>query len=281
MTARITLATLAALAVPPGVGVAQLREPPTVDEVLQGIAAGKDPRRVGHDAVRVLRQEDGPGTTEEIGAVIEALVEMALSECADRGCAGAREAGRALTRAARRPGVYVDGSGYLTADDLGGVPVPEAFDALMRIYETLAERALAAGGDDPFMEAAWRDHEGRTPDGDYTTFEQWGLYGSLQDIFDADPAPGGRGWAYVLALFERSKPPCREDHGPPEPPDCTVGPGSAWCAAGDLLHQNTITRDLSGARPWSGPNQDLWEWRCGGHTSGGRAPWNVYSVWRR
>ena len=58
-----------------------------------------------------------------------------------------------------RPGVYVsdpEGSGQhiLTADDIRGVPVPEAFDALVRIYETLAERALAEGGDDPFLEAA-------------------------------------------------------------------------------------------------------------------------------
>ena len=279
MTARIALAALAALAMPPAVGAAQLGEPPTVDEVLRGFAAGNNLNRASNDAVRLLRQEDGPGTAGEIGAVIEALVEMALSECADRLCTGVREAGSALRYAAQRPGVYVDGFGYRTDDDLGGVPVPEAFDALVRIYETLSARALADGGDDPFMEAAWRDHEGRTPDGHDTTFEVLRMYSSLQHIFDADPAPGGRGWAYVLALFERSKPPCREGDGPPEPPDCTVGPGSVWCAAGDLLHQNAIKRDLSGARPWPGPNQDLWERRC--RYPSGMYPWNRFSDWRR
>ena len=273
---RITLAALAALAMPPAVGAAQLRKPPTADEVLERFAAGNDLNRARNEAVRLLRHKDGPGTAEEIGAVIEALVEMALSRCADFLCNGPAEAGTALVFAAWRPGVYVDGTGYLTAADLGGVPVPEAFDALVGIYETLAERALADGGDDPFLEAAWRDHEGRTPDGHNTTYEVSQLYRSLRNVFDADPAPGGRGWAYALALFEQSTPPCREGHGPPEPPDCTVGPGSAWCAAGDLLHQSATNRDLAGARPWPGPNQDLWEWRCRG-----RASWNVYSDWRR
>jgi len=88
-----------------------------------------------------------------------------------------------LSVAVWRPGVYVsdpEGSGQhiLTADDIRGVPVPEAFDALVRIYETLAERALAEGGDDPFLEAARRDHAHRSPDGHETTFEHW-LVGPL------------------------------------------------------------------------------------------------------
>ena len=161
----------------------------------------------------------------------------------------------------------MDGSGYLDADDLQGVPVPEAFDALVRIHETLAARALAEGGDDPFLEAARRDHAHKTPDGHQTTFEHQQLFGSLKHVFRADMAPGGRGWAYLLALFERSKPPCREAEGPP---DCATGHlGSAWCAAGYLLHQNAFNRSLSGVRPWPGPNQDQWERRCRDNR-----PWN-------
>lgn len=280
-TTRIALVGLAALAVPSG-AAAQRRPPPTVGEVLQMFADGKDLNRARNDAAALLTQVDGrrdhPRTAKEIGALIEGLVEAALAACAEGLCSGPRAARNALVSAAWRPGVYVDGIGY--SGDRRGVPVPEAFDALVRIYETLAARSLAEGGGDPFMETAWRDLEAKRPDGHHTTFEHSQLYGSLRDVFVVDPAPGGRGREYVLAVFERSKPPCKEDDGPPDPPDCTAGPGSAWCAAGNLLHPN----GLSDGRPWPGPNRDLWDRRCATSPLGGRAgyAWNYWFVeWRR
>ena len=49
----------------------------------------------------------------------------------------------------------------------GGVPVPEAFDAPVRIYEALAARALADGGDDGFLEAVRWDHAHKRPRGEF------------------------------------------------------------------------------------------------------------------
>ena len=271
MTTRIALAALAVLLMP--ATVAAQGPPGTVEDVLRRFAGENDLNRAKNDAGSLLRQVHGPVTAAEIAALIDGLVEIALAPgaCASFLCTGPSQAGSALRYAAKRPGVYVDNIGYLTADDLRGVPVPEAFDAMVTIYETLAERALADGGDDPFLEAArWdRAHEGpnRTP----TTFVESRLYRSLSNVFHADLAPDGRGWRYALALFERSRPPCKYD-GPPEPPDCMVGPGSAWCAAGSLLHEGMIVA----ARPWPGPDQDLWERRCyNGH------PWNRFHAdWR-
>lgn len=277
-TTRTALVALAVLAVPSALA-AQRMPPPTADDVLQMFDGGAALNRAGDEAHYLLRQVNGrgesvPQTEAEIRTLVENLVEIAL----DPDHPAATQASRALVYAAWRPGVYVDGLGY--NDDVRGEPVPEAFDALVRIYETLEERALADGGDDPFMEAAWQYHEARVrnPDGPRPTDEIDGLHGSLWDIFHADPAPGGRGWEYVLALFERSQPPCKEGDGPPNPPDCTEGPGSAWCAAGHLLHQSAI----HWARPWPGPNPDLWKRRCQGPGGpGGPRPWNSFSDWRR
>ena len=274
-TTRTALVALAVLAVPSAVA-AQRSPPPTANDVLQMFDGGEALNRAGEQALYLLRQvnrrgEPVPQTAAEIRTLVGGLVKIAL----DPSAPAATEASLALVYAAWRPGVYVDGLGY--KDDVRGEPVPGAFDALVQIYETLAARALANGGDDPFMQAAWRDHEARAPDGS-TTREALELQASLWRVFAADPSPGGRGWEYALALFERSKPPCKEGDGPPDPPDCTEGPGSGWCAAGDLLHHSA----MFGARPWPGPNPDLWKRRCGGPGDrGGPAPWNKYSDWRR
>ena len=279
MTTRIALAALAVLLTP--ATVAAQGPPGTGEDVLRRFAEEdfKTLNRAKNDAVRLLRQEHGPVTAAEIAALIEGLVEIALASDAHyRNSHSPRQALSALRSAARRPGHYVDRLGYLSdlpdsPDSLRtrGVPVPEAFDALVRIYETFAARALADGGDDPFLEAARRDHKRRRPDGRWTTFEESRLHSALSHVFHAGLAPDGRGWRYTLALFERSRPPCKERDGTPEPPDCTVGPGSAWCAAGELLHEET----LGGARPWPGPDQDLWKRRCSGSS-----PWNRFWDWR-
>ena len=279
-TTRIALAVLAVL---PSAVEAQRMPPPTAGDVLQMFDGGAALNRAGEEARYLLRQVNGrgepePRTEAEIRTLVEELVEIALAPCADRLCDGPRTASHVLVTAAWRPGVYVGGLGY--NEDVPGEPVPGAFDALVRIYETLAARSLANGGEDPFMEAAWRYHEAWDPDGP-PTFERGGLHGALRAVFAADPAPGGRGWEYVLALFERSDPPCKEGDGPPGPPDCTEGPGSAWCAAGDILHQSADRKTLEGVRPWPGPNPDLWKSRCGGPRDGSRSPWNYWDDWRR
>lgn len=237
MISRIAVAALAALALPMTTGTAQER--PTAEDVMLRLASDDSAvrRKASQHATDLLRQERGPMTAEERAVLIEALAEAVLA--ADIGIQAAyNDASGALVYAVQRPGTYVDEWGYIGADENPGEPVPEAFDALVRIYETRVARALASGGDDPFLEAAFRDHARRTSTGEETTFEEWQLYFALGDLFRADLGPDGRGWAYVLALFKRSKPPCKD--GPDEPPDCTVGPGSTWCAAGRLLHMTTL-----------------------------------------
>jgi len=276
---RIALAALAVLVAVPVTIPAQ--ELPPVDDVLQRFAAVGETdfealNDIRNDATDLLRQVDGPLPSEEIAALIEGLVEIALTpdahtSCAYSTCPSATTAGSVLSYAVWRPGVYVSKSGapglrLLTADDIRGEPVPEAFDALVRIYETLAERALAEGGDDPFLEAARRDDANRTPDGFHTTSEEGRLYSALLHIIHADLSPEGRGWAYVLGVYERSKPPCRERDDSPDPPDCSTGRrGSVWCAAGSLLHETMLEDPM----PWPAPDRKLWERRCGGST-----PWN-------
>ena len=280
MIPRIAPVALAVLLAAPVTTPAQER--PTVDDVLRRLAdAGETDfealNEARNDAGDLLRQKHGPLPAEEIEALIEGLVEIALapdahSACAHTTCPSARNASSVLRFAVWRPGVYVgdpEGTGKqipLPADynDLHGVPVPEAFDALVRIYETLVERALAEGGGDPFLEAARRDEAIPTPHG----YEHMRLFGVLRDIIAADLSPEGRGWAYVLGVYERSKPPCRERDGAPNPPDCATGRlGSAWCAAGDLLHETMLGEPM----PWPAPDRALWERRCGGIR-----PWNRY-----
>ncbi len=277
MTTRIPLVAAVLVAVP---AATPAQERLTVDGVLHRFAAVGETdfealNTVRNDAADLLRQVDGPLPAEEIEALIEGLVEIALdpdahTACAYSTCPSSTTAGSVLRFAVWRPGVYVsdpEGGGHhiLTADDLPGVPVPGAFDALVRIYETLAERALAEGGDDPFLEAARRDEANSSLDGFGTTSEEVRMYSIPRNIISADLSPDGRGWAYVLALYERSKPPCRERDGAPNPPDCSTGRlGSAWCVAGRLLHQT-----IWGPMPWPAPDRELWERRCGGIR-----PWN-------
>ncbi len=273
MVPRFTLAVLA-IGVLPTFALAQER--PTVADVLGRFAAREDfeaLNKARNDANSLLRQEHGPLPAEEIEALIEGLVEIALAPdahtaCAHMTCPNARNAGHVLSFAVWRPGVYVgalEGPGHhvLTADDIQGVAVPEAFDALVRIYETLVERALAEGGDDPFLEAARRDHAHRSPDGHETTFEHLRLYGALRHIVSADFSPEGRGWAYALGVYERSKRPCRGDESPKA--RSTDRLGSAWCAAGRVLHETMLGEPM----PWAAPDRDQWKHRCGGSR-----PWN-------
>ena len=264
MISRIAALAVAALVLPMATGAAQER--PTVEDVLLRLTSGE--RNAGDAAADLLRQVHGPMTADEIAVLIDALVEMTLAvDIGQWPNSEVSDASWALVYAAQHPGSYVEHSEYVGVREYPrpGESVPGAFDALVRIYETRVARALATGGDDPFMEAAFRDEaSSRTPTGGRTTFEGLQLNSALRYLFGADLGPDGRGWAYVLALFERSNPPCKEYDGAPEPPDCTIGPGSTWCAAGRLLHMTP----MGDARPWPGPDPDLWGRRCGDWSNG-------------
>ena len=254
---------------------------PTASEVLGEITAVGHPRpgplglsaHLADDlAVAVLRQRFGPVPAAEIRALANALADSILIYDADRFRSARRAARAALRRAAWRPGVYVGGGRF--ANDLAGEPAQAAFDALVRVYETRAERALANGGDDPFMEAARGDSVAGRASGDT---EMNLLRRSLTDVFYADPqgtkGREGRGWAYVLDVFDRSDPPpvCLHQQpvvlpdetrryvtGTEPPPPCLRDLGSAWCAAGSLLHVTELS--FEGPRPWPGPEPTGW-WR--------------------
>ena len=82
MIPRITLATLAVLPAVPAATPAQERL--TVDGVLERFAAVGETdfealNDARNDATDLLRQVDGPLPAEEIGALIEGLVEIALT----------------------------------------------------------------------------------------------------------------------------------------------------------------------------------------------------------
>ena len=117
-------------------------------------------------------------------ALVESLVDMALVD--------AEFSSREHRLGSRAYSALMDARG--NASHLGGTPYAEAFDALVRLYETRAARLLAGGGEDPFREA----HRA----GPCVAAE--GLAGALISVYLADPE--GRGQDYVRALFEASEP---------------------------------------------------------------------------
>ena len=134
--------------------------------------------------------------------------------------------GGALRRASR-----ADGS------PTGATAYEGAFDRLRTVYETLADRALADGGPDPFHAL----YDTRDAEPDETDFSRRdALRGALFDVYHADP--GGRGRDYVLAIIARGR-----------PEGVTSETYSAWCAASKLLHEND---------PGSLPDHDAYRGNC-------------------
>ena len=134
--------------------------------------------------VALLRGEHGSRPRAEREVLVEALVDMTLID--------AEFSSREHLLRSRAYSALMDAQG--NASHLGGTPYPEAFDALVRVYETRAARLLAGGGEDPFREA----HRA----GPYVAAE--GLAIALGRVYRADPE--GRGRDYVRALFEASEP---------------------------------------------------------------------------
>ena len=172
---------------------------PTADEALRALRGEPTPPRgpapENSLVVALLRGEHGPRPQAEREALVEALVDMAMvdAESSSREHRLRSRAYSALARAQR------------DASHLGGTPYPEAFDALVRLYETRAARLLAGSGEDPFREA-YRA-------GPHVAAA--GLVIALGRVYRADP--DGRGRDYVRALFEASE--------PFPPPVCRRGAG--------------------------------------------------------
>ena len=161
---------------------------PTAVEALRALRGDwsllDDPDPDNSPAVALLREEHGPRTQAEQEALVDALVDILLIDAeysSDEYLV--RSKAYATLSTAQRNASY-----------LRGTPYPEAFDALVRVYETRAARVLAGGGDDPFREAY------RTG----PSLAASGLLGALIRVYSADPE--GRGRDYVRALFEASEP---------------------------------------------------------------------------
>ena len=161
---------------------------PTADEALRALRGDPTPSRgpapENSLVVALLRGEHGPRPESERAGLVEALVEIAMvdAESSSREHLLRSRAYAALARAQR------------DASHLGGTPYPEAFDALVRLYETRAARLLAGGGEDPFREG-YRSGP---------SLAARRLGGALGRVYLADPE--GRGRDYVRALFEASEP---------------------------------------------------------------------------
>ncbi len=161
---------------------------PTAVEALRALRGDwsllDDPDPDNSPAVALLREEHGPRTQAEQEALVDALVDLLLIDAeysSDEYLV--RSKAYATLSTAQRNASY-----------LRGTPYPEAFDALVRVYETRAARVLAGGGDDPFREA-YRTGPARAASG---------LLGALIRVYSADPE--GRGRDYLRALFEASEP---------------------------------------------------------------------------
>ena len=109
-----------------------------------------------------------------------------------------------------------------------GPPHPGSFDALVRVYETIAAEALASGGADPVAELERRKSGSSRR-----------LWSALTRIFQADRTGGGAD--YLLAVIAASQPPRLEDwYGLPQ---------SLWCIAASII------RSGAGAPPEENPRR--------------------------
>ncbi|WP_420441991.1 hypothetical protein [Candidatus Palauibacter sp.] len=165
----------------------------------------------------VLQQEYGPHPAAELDALANGLADMILASDPED-----------MTDEYH---LQFEAFSVLTAAASGGrfTPHPGSFDALVRVYETIAAEALAGGGTDPVEELERRSG----PRGASR------LRSALTRIFQADEA--GRGADYVLAVVAASEPPKLEDwHGLPS---------SLWCAAAKIV------RDGGGLPPEENPRR--------------------------
>lgn len=165
-------------------------------------------------AQAVLRQVHEPRSQGELDALAGALAEIILEADApeDRDTKVYEEALGALFAAAVRD------------PEVPGTPHDGSFEAVVRVYETLAERALADGGTDPLAETPRVDRDARNGLGSVNPGYHR-LTRALRAIYRVRPHT--EGGDYLLALFEAAEPPEPYTHNGPV--------ASVWCEAGELL----------------------------------------------
>lgn len=189
----------------------------------------------GRSAQSVLRQEFQSRPRLELDALANALADILLAGDPEYG-SQAHEiqsaAASALLKSATRVKWWIAALNEWS-EDIPGTPHAGAFDALVRVYETRAARALADGGTDPFEEAYKSGSGGPGPGYSY-------LNEALGNIYWADPA--GRGGDYLLALLATVEPPEPEDSANYLP---THG---LWCQAAHMLRGDDWFAPLPGGR---------------------------------
>ena len=220
---------------------------PTPDEALRLLVEGPPGEGAGWAApalnrpdyepvIGILAQRFEARPRAELDALADALVALILEDDPERGQIRDR-ASFALVVAANsdkaRPGEP-------------STPYRGAFDAFRTVYETLAARALAGGGDDPFdvLERPMRGVYRVSAEAE-TRYSR--LMSALRDIFVSDP--DGRGRDYLLELIASS--------GPPEP----GAAGSVWCQASYILieGENALFEDPD---PNAVPDPDAYYAHC-------------------
>ena len=209
------------------------RRPPTPADALRLLAEtaieppGQQYGYASFPAVAVLTQRYERHPRAELDALADAMVKMILADESVEG--RVRKKLVRHLRSASQADAFPPGA--------GATPYEGAFDRLRRVYETLADRALAGGGPDPFH--ALYDTRDAEPD-DAQFSRRDALRRALFYVYHADPA--GRGRDYVLAIIARG-----------QPEGVTWETYSAWCAASKLLHEND---------PESLPDHDAYRANC-------------------
>ena len=191
---------------------------PTAADVLPLL---QDPGVMDHTAAwaarSLLRQRLGPRPPEELDEVAGALADIVL-------------AGDPVYESEEYDYQWAVISTLRVAanEEFRGTPHEGSFNTLVRIYETLAARALAGGGTDPFEQLHRVPR--RKINGSYMR-----LHSVLRAIYHASPA--GRGGDYVLALFEAAEPPERLEY--------TGAAPVVWCEAVRLLREGGLSDRMS------------------------------------
>ena len=222
---------------------------PTVEDALHAVTLGRGEGILGPGqdgdapAVALLRQTLGPRPRAELDALASALADMII--------ASESESDDFLTRA------FLALQQAANPERSSGMPHAGSFEALVRVYETLATQVLAANdpddarsralinkhAGDPFVAARVKRNAGRLSPGAVRTLSQ-----ALWSLFWADRE--GRGGDYVLALIERSRVPEPCPHfGLPGREPCTDPELTAWCEATSLLHGDSQSEPLPAVAP--------------------------------
>ena len=178
------------------------------------------PSRVAEAVLRQVHESRPPG---ELDALADALAEILVA-----GAAAEYYSEEYHVRSAVLSSLRV---AAMRDPEVPGTPHDGSFEALVRVYETLAARALADGGTDPFEETH-RDAGNKAS----RTYIFLGRV--LRSIYSVRPAT--EGGDYLLALFEAAE--------PPEPYTYNGRVPLVWCVAGELLRGPSRVRRLPGGR---------------------------------